>query len=364
MALIKAAVKIGYEQTEIREFERPALRSDTGLLKVDATGVGGSDPELYRMAKHTPAIMGHEIVGTVEEAGDIFAARWGLKPGDRIALHEYQPCHHCPRCMEGNHRLCPRTDIFGSGKPQRYGQMDCLDAPHLFGGYAEYAFLPSQILFHRLPDDMPAHLATLAVPLGNGWQWAVLEGGAGPGKTVVVFGPGQQGLGCVLAAREAGAARVILVGKGPRDRARLDLALRLGADDVIDADDGQVESRLMAMSGGRGVDVVVDTTGDPEGAIAQMAVAIAAPFAQLNLNGLDHAVPLRPLKSRSLIVRAPRGRTWKAVDLALRTIGSGRWPLDEMCTHRFALADTHLAILATAGREVDGAIHVVVEPWK
>jgi threonine dehydrogenase-like Zn-dependent dehydrogenase len=364
MDQVRAAVKVARETTELREFARPAPQSDTGLLRVNATGVGGSDPELYRMEKNTPAIMGHEIVGTVEEAGDIFTTRWNLKPGDRIALHEYQPCHHCEHCLGGNHRLCWRTDIFGIGKPQRYGQMDCLVEPHLFGGYAQYAFLPSQILFHRLPDSIPAHLATLAMPLGNGWQWAVLEGGAGPGKTVVVFGPGQQGLGCVLAAREAGASRVILVGKGRRDRARLDLALRLGADDVLDADDGDTQERLLRMTSGRGVDVVVDTTGDPDGEIARMAIAIAAPFAQLSLNGLDQAVPVRALKSKSLTVRAPRGRTWRAVDLALKTMASQRWPLEDMCTHRFSLAETHLAILATAGREIADAVHVVVEPWK
>jgi threonine dehydrogenase-like Zn-dependent dehydrogenase len=360
---VRAAVKVGYETTEMREFARPDLRPDAGLLRIEAVGVGGSDPELYRMEKHTPAIMGHQIVGRVEECGEAFALRWGLQPGDRIALHEYQPCHHCPQCMAGNHRLCPRTDIFGPGKPQRYGQMDCLDPPYLLGGYAEFAFLPSEILFHRLPDDMPSHIATLALSLGNGWQWAVLEGGAGPGKDVLVFGPGQQGLGCVLAAREAGAASVILVGKGKRDRARLDLALALGADDVLDADEGDLRENIMALTRGRGVDVVVDTTGDPEGEIARLAIEIAAPFAQLSLNGLEQAVPMRPLKAKSLIVRAPRGRTYRAVELALRTMASGRWPIEKLCTHRFGLSDTHTAILATAGRDVSDAVHVVVEPW-
>jgi len=364
MRSVKAAVKVGVERTEIRDFALPSLSGDDGILRVDAVGVGGSDPELYRMTRHTPAIMGHENVGTIAEIGDRAAERWRLQVGDRIALHEYLPCHACHYCLTGNHRLCARTDIFSAGKPQRYGQMDNLDPPHLWGGYAQYLYLPPQILFHRIPSDMAASLATLAVPLGNGWQWAVLEGGAGPGKTVLVFGPGQQGLGCVIASASSGADKVILVGKGKRDRARLDLALRLGADHVLDADDGDVGDAVRSILHGQGVDVVVDTTGDVDGSVAALSLELAAPFARLNLNGLDQSVALRPIKAKSLIVRAPRGRTYKAVELALKTMAAKRYPIEEMCTHYYALDEVHRAILASAGREVEGAIHVVVEPWR
>ncbi len=360
---VRAAVKVAPERTELRSFERPRLGDDCGLLRIEAAGVGGSDPEFYRSPKHLPAVMGHENVGVIDALGPVAEERWGLKVGDRIALHEYLPCHHCRYCMTGNHRLCPRTDIFGGANPQRYGQMGCSEPPHLWGGFAEYLHLPPQILFHRVPEGVEPALATLAVPLGNGWQWAVLDGGAGPGKTVVVFGPGQQGLGCTLAARSAGAEQVILIGKGQRDKTRLALGLSLGADHVLDSEEHDLSSALLDLTGGRGVDVVVDTTGDPDGSIAALSIQVAAPFAQLNLNGLDQAVPLRPIKSKSLVVRAPRGRTYRAVELALAMIASRRWPIDAMCTHHFALDDVHLAILSTAGRELEGVVHAVVEPW-
>jgi hypothetical protein len=63
-------------------------------------------------------------------------------------------------------------------------------------------------------------------------------------------------------------------------------------------------------------------------------------------------------------VRAPRGRSYAAVELALRYVASGRWPIDAVCSHDFGLDEVDIAIKATAGREVAGAVHVTVDPWK
>ncbi|GLT00789.1 alcohol dehydrogenase [Sphingobium jiangsuense] len=363
---VRAAVKVDVEKTEIREFERPRIGADDGLLRVEASGVGGSDPEMYRKPDSAPCIMGHENVGMVEALGENAARRWGLKPGDRIALHEYLPCWHCHWCRQGDFRLCMEADFFNV-KDQfntlRYGTCNADHAPHLWGGNAHYMYLAPNAVIHRIPADMDARHATLAVPLGNGVQWAVLDGGAGLGKTVLVYGPGQQGLGCALAAKAAGAAKVILCGM-TRDRARLDLAPRLGADIAVDVEQEDLEAIVMRETGGRGVDVVVDTTGDPTGAIAAQAVALAAKGAWLNLNGLRQQIPIGEIKKRYLTVRAPRGHSYRSVELALQLIGSGRWPVDLLCSHDFGLDQVHDAILATAGRGMEGAIHVTVSPWR
>lgn len=366
MLKVRAAVKVGVEQTEIREFDRPLIPPEAGLLRVESSGVGGSDPELYRKADHAPIIMGHENVGTIEELGPVAAARWGVRQGDRVALHEYLPCWHCEWCMKGDFRLCMEVDFFNVKdrlNTLRFGMSSCNIEPHLWGGYAQYMYMPANTVMHRIPQDMPAEWATLAVPFGNGVQWACLDGGAGPGKTVLIFGPGQQGLGCTLAAKAAGSICVILVGM-TRDRARLDLALRMGADHVIDAQEEDLHQRVMALTGGRGVDVVVDTTGDPTGQVVNDAVALAAKGAYLSLNGLEQHVPIKEIKKRYLTVRAPRGRSYGAVELALRYIGSGKYPINEVCSHDYGLDQVHDAILATAGRGVSGAIHVTVNPWR
>lgn len=363
---VRAAVKVDIERTEIQEFPWPVISDDAGLLRVEASGVGGSDPEMYRRENTAPCIMGHENVGTVEEVGPIFSVRWGIRPGDRVALHEYLPCWRCEWCLQGDQRLCMEADFFNVKdrfNTLRYGTCNAQIAPHLWGGNAEYMYLAPNAVMHRIPAEMDARHATLAVPLGNGFQWAVLDGGVKVGKTVLVFGPGQQGLGCVLAAKSAGAARVILCGL-TRDRARLDLALRLGADFAVDVQNEDLAAIVMRETGGRGVDIVVDTTGDPEGAIVEQAIALAAKGAILSLNGLGQQVPLNEIKKRYLTIKAPRGHSYRSVELALQLIASGRWPIDLICSHDFGLDGVHDAILATAGREIRDAIHVTVSPWK
>lgn len=363
---VRAAVKVDIETTEIQTFERPHIAANAGLLRVEASGVGGSDPEMYRKPDHAPCIMGHENVGTIDELGDAAAKHWGLKVGDRVALHEYLPCWNCHWCLQGDQRLCMEADFFNV-KDQfntlRYGTCNATIAPHLWGGNAEYMYLAPNAVIHRIPDTLDARHATLAVPMGNGVQWAVLDGGAGLGKTVLIYGPGQQGLGCALAAKAAGATKVIICGM-TRDRSRLDLAPKLGADIAVDVEQEDLERIVMRETGGRGVDVVVDTTGDPTGEIAAQAIALSAKGAWLSLNGLRQSVPIGEIKKRYLTVRAPRGHSYRSVQIALQLIASGRWPMDLLCSHDFGLDQVHDAILATAGRGVEGAVHVTVSPWK
>jgi threonine dehydrogenase-like Zn-dependent dehydrogenase len=361
---VKAAVKTAVETTVLREFAVPMPGPEAGLLKIESCGVGGSDPELYRKPDHAPVIMGHEIVGTIVEAGPLALARWGTHVGDRVALHEYLPCWHCEWCRQGDFRLCMSADFFNVKDrlhTLRFGMCSCDIAPHLWGGYAEMLYLPANTVMHRIPVDLPARHATLAVPMGNGVQWACLDGGAGPGKTVLIFGPGQQGLGCVIAAKSFGAECVILAGM-TRDRARLDLALRLGADVAIDVSKEDLRERVNQITHGRGVDVVVDTTGDPRGSVVADAIAVARKGAWLSLNGLEQSVPIGDIKKKYLTVRAPRGRSYRAVEIALGYIASGRWPIAELCSHDFGLDQVDLAIKATAGKSIEGAIHVTVSP--
>ena len=358
---VRAAVKTGVERTEIREFPWPAIGEAEGMLRVEAVGVGGAEPEVYRGEKWTPVMMGHQVVGTIAELGPLARTLWNVELGERVVIQEYLPCKACDWCLRGEYRFCPKSDFFAEPAPRRFGLMDFTQPPHLVGGFAEYMHLPWNTVIHRIPQTLSPHLATLAIPLGNGVQWATFDVNAGPGKTVLVIGPGQQGLGAVIAAKQAGAAKVILAGFG-RDRARLELALSLGADHVIYADETDLLDGVLAVA--KGVDVVVDTTGDPGGENMKRYLQLANQGAYLWVNCMDTGVPVRDIKRKYLTVRSGRGRTHQAVERALQIINSGVYPLEQMCTHTFGLDEVDQAIKATAGKGPQGAIHVIVEPWR
>jgi len=360
-ARVRAAVKAGIERTEVREYPWPTLGPAEGMLRVEATGVGGAEPEVYRSERWPSIIMGHQVVGSIAQLGALARDMWRVELGERVVLQEYLPCKSCRWCLQGEYRFCPDADFFGNN-PRRIGLIDCGAAPHLLGGFAEYMYLPWNVVIHRIPQKLPAELATLAIALGNGVQWATLDVNAGPGKTVLVIGPGQQGLGCVLAAREAGADTVILAGL-TRDQRRLELSLRLGADHIINVERDDLVTGIRNLTSDGGVDVVVDTTRDPGGKNMQQYLQVANQGAWLWVNSMDTGVPVREIKKKYLTVRSGRGRTWQAMERALQIISSRKYPLEEMCTHAYDLEQVDTAIKATAGREVEGAVHVIVNPW-
>jgi threonine dehydrogenase-like Zn-dependent dehydrogenase len=360
---ILAATTIGQRKTELRQYPWPEIPDDAGLLKIEAAGVCGSDWHAYN-ADRPARIMGHENVGRIYRIGPVAARRWGLKEGDRVALEEYLPCGHCEFCRSGEFRLCEETEARRPGT-LRYGTTPVSHAPGLWGGYSQFQYLHPNSVFHRLPDHVPAELAAMCLPLGNGIQWAYLDAGTGPGKTILIQGPGQQGLACVIAAKAAGADRIIVSGLS-RDAHRLEVATALGADFTIQADQESLHEKVAAITGGRGVDISLDAAGGPDTLVHAIRAAkkngavffAAAPAA---MHADFHAADLL---ARRLTLRPCRGHSYHAVEIALQYIAARRFPLHLMATHRFGLDETDLAIRTLGGEGAPGAIHVTVMPWE
>lgn len=360
--VIRAATTIGPLRTEIREYPFPEIPPDAGILKVEAAGVCGSDWHAYNTDR-PPRIMGHENVGHIYKLGPIAARRWGLKEGDRVALEEYLPCGHCDLRRSGEFRLCEQTEARRPGA-LRYGTTPVAEAPGLWGGYSQYQYLHPNSVFHRVAEHVPAELAVLCLPLGNGIQWAYLDGGAGPGKTILVQGPGQQGLACVVAAKAAG-ADCILIGGLRVDEERLAVAKAVGADQAINVEAEDLEARVQAITGGRGVDLSIDTAGGSDTLVKAMRLTRkggSVLFAAAPAAG-PTGFSVGDLLARRLTLRPCRGHSFAAVELALHYIAAGRFPLERMATHRFGLADVDLAVRSVGGHGAPGAIHVTVMPW-
>jgi threonine dehydrogenase-like Zn-dependent dehydrogenase len=363
-----AAVAIEPGVTEIREIPLPDPETTSGLLKVEITGVCGSDWSYYHQLPKLrgPLILGHETVGVIERAGGEAQRRWGVKEGDRVALEEYLPCGHCEFCRSGDFRLCEGSDWRSGGL--RYGTTAISIAPGLWGGYAQYQFLHAATVCHRVPDRVAGKHAALALPLANGIEWAYLHGGAGPGDAVVIQGPGQQGLACVAAAREAGADLIIVTGLStPTDRLRLDLARRLGADHTIDIEQQDLVATVADLTGGHMADLVIDcASGGPASVVS--AIQLARKKGRVILGGQKRqSIPefdSDRIIAKFLTVKGMRGHSWQAVELALGVIANDRHGVCDLSTHTFALQDTDVALRTLVGQGAEAAVHCTVDPWR
>ena len=369
MQTVPAAVSFDIRKTEVRELPLPDIAADAGLLRIEMTGVCGSDWPYYLKYPKTKGalVLGHESVGRIERLGRDAGRRFGLKEGDRVALEEYLPCGHCRYCRQQEFRLCDETDTLNRADTVRYGSTAVAIGPGLWGGFATHQYLHPNSVFHRVPDSMPAVLAAMALPLGNGVEWAYLQGKLRIGETVVIQGPGQQGLACVVAAKEAGAGCIIVTGLGtPTDTRRLELAKRLGAHHTINVDEQDVLETVADITGGEMADLVLDCAAGGTQTIVT-AINLARKSGRIILGGWKFKdVPNFPsdtLVRRFLTVKGMRGHSWEAVELGLQIIASGRYPLHEMATHVFALKDVDLALRTVGGEGEPNAIHCAVDPW-
>ena len=362
----QAAVAYESGKTQIQEFQIPELSSDSGVLKVLATGVCGSDWGYYTNLPPSrgPLILGHETVGQIERMGSLAEKKWGLKEGDLVALEEYLPCGTCHACRSGDFRLCDITDWRLGGL--RYGATGLNIEPGLWGGYSQYQYLHLNTVFHRVPQGLSPRYAALALPISNGIEWTYLQGGVGPGQCVVIQGPGQQGLACVVAAKEAGAQKIIVTGlSNPTDKKRLELAKKLGADHTIEIDQVDLIPEVRQLTGNLMADLVIDcASGGPASVIS--AIALARKKGKVILGGQKRMkIPefdSDQIIAKFLTVKGMRGHSYESVELALQTIQRNLYHVRDMGTHIFGLNQTDLALQTLVGNGVEGAIHMVVDP--
>ena len=357
-------VLIGPRRLELRELPIPPLGTDSGLLKVDATGVCGSDVGFFG-SDLSPRVLGHEVTGTIAALGSTAEERWGVREGDRVLLEEYLPCGHCAVCRTGNYRFCQASDVNTTPGALRYGSTPLSVPPGLWGGYSEYMYLHPRTVMHIIPPSVPAARAALALPIANGFEWTVLEGGTGPGSVVLIMGPGQQGLGCVIAAKQSGAACVVVTGLR-KDKHRLEVARELGADHTLVADeDTDLVAVVTELTGGDLPDIVVDTAAGSEttlnaamDAVRKHGVIVMPASVHRPLRD----VTLYKLRQKQVALKGVRGHSFLAVERAIDVIERGHPGIRAMSSLTVGLGDVETAIRATGGELDRPVIHAVVVP--
>jgi threonine dehydrogenase-like Zn-dependent dehydrogenase len=242
------------------------------------------------------------------------------------------------------------------------------EAPGLWGAYAEYLYLAPNAIVHKVDPSLPAELAVLFNPLGAGFRWAAEMPRTQPGDTVLVMGPGQRGLASVIAAREVGAGTIIVTGL-TRDAHKLALARTFGADHVIDVEREPLVKRVREITGGRGVDVVIEVTPVATQPIVD-AIDCAALGGTIVLAGVKGLKPVPGFISdkvvlKEITLRGAIGVTWEHYERAIRLIESRKLPLEKLQTHRFGLRDAERAVRTLAGEyEDEQAVHCVLLPGR
>jgi threonine dehydrogenase-like Zn-dependent dehydrogenase len=366
---VLAAVKVGPSTTELRELELPPVPDDAALMKVEVAGVCGTDVTQYRLPlRNGPLVMGHENVGYLARVGKTFAAHKGMREGDLVFLEHYLPCGHCEWDHLGEYRHCPATEWFYDPGAIRYGYTSMAIAPGLWGGFSHYVYLPLNAVLHKVPEGLTPEEAGVATPMSNGIQWALIDGGIGYATTVLIQGPGQQGLCCLMASKHAGADLVIMTGTS-KDARRLEVARAFGADQVIDVEAEDPLERILAMTGGRGVDVVIDCTVGGGTAPTMLGIeALKRRAGTMVVQGEGNqefpSFPIGRLTRKAITLKSARGHSYRAVELALHQLAAHRFPLELMMTHTFGLAEVDYAIKSVGGQGAPGAIHVSVLPWR
>jgi threonine dehydrogenase-like Zn-dependent dehydrogenase len=242
---MKAAVFYGPNDTRVEEIDKPKLTPNGVIMKVRSCGICGSDLHFYKLGgkrMHPGEVMGHEFSGDVVEVGESVR---DIRAGDRVAAICFQPCFNCAACKAGLFEMCANQLSGG------------IDIP---GAYAEYVSVPLAVLnrtIFKLADSTTYDEGALIEPFGVGYLGAAR---ANPAKTdiIAIFGAGIIGLSCLVAFKARGVSRIII---SEMSQTRLKLAGELGADVLINAAEEDVAGRIIAETGGAGLDIAVECTG-------------------------------------------------------------------------------------------------------
>jgi L-iditol 2-dehydrogenase len=235
------------------------------VIETAVSAICGSELHAYR-GKAQDGNSGHEAVGTITAIGE--GVDW-IKIGQRVGVSCVSGCGKCAFCVKGQYTYCPDYRFYGNMHAER--------------------FLASAIACHPLPDDISWEASVLLSGDGLGVPYHTYVKTASPEiKTVAVLGVGPIGLGNVLLQAHLG-RWVIAVDLSPY---RLELAKRLGASHIVNANEEDTVSKLRTLTDGIGPDLCIEAAGQPESGMACFKAVRTA--GMVVFNGEQGPLPLSP----------------------------------------------------------------------
>src|ERR1700674_286185 len=347
-------------QLVLKDKPVPVPKRAEVLVRIDAVAICATDLEIIyngppasiqgsgpHNKNFTP---GHEYMGTVAALGPGVDE---YKIGQRVTVEIHAGCGQCKRCREGMYTSCHNYGL-------NYGDVDKGHRANGFttdGGFCEYQVNNINTLV-AIPDAMSDEEATLVVTAGTAMYGLTELGGLVAGESVAVTGPGPIGLLGVAVAKALGASPVILT--GTRDN-RLAIGRELGADHVINIRKEEAVETVRRITGGRGLDYVLECSGAPEA--INDAARMLSRGGKLCLAAFPHEpvlVDIAHLVRNNIYVYGIRGEGRSATHRAAALIAQKRFDARKIHTHTFALEDLPTA-LKYARERIEDAIKVVVK---
>lgn len=336
--MMKTAVMTDLKKVEIQERPIPAPAANEVLVKVEYVGICGSDLHYFEHGRigdfivETPFVLGHEAGGTVVEVG---ADVKNLKVGDRVAMEPGKTCGECEFCKAGKYNLCKDVIFFAT--------------PPVDGVFQEYVAHEAGLCF-KLPENVSTMEGALIEPLAVGMH-AANQGGAHLGQTAVVTGAGCIGLVSLLALKAMGVSKVIVVDIVEK---RLQKALELGADVVINGKDEDTVARLMEITDGKGVDLGIETAGSQ--ITASQIIKAAKKGATVVFVGYspsgEMTLPIGMALDKELTFKTIF-RYRNIYPMAIEAVASGKINIKDIVTDYFELDDIQNALDSCVNNKAD-----------
>jgi threonine 3-dehydrogenase len=304
--------------------EVPEARPGEALVRVRAASICGTDLHIYHWNRwaasrlHPPITFGHEFCGVVEETGE--GVREVAK-GDLVSAEMHVNCGHCRPCRAGQPHVCQNVEVLGIDRD---------------GCFAEFVRVPGRNVW-KIEPEIPEHYAAIMDPLGNAVH-TVLSGEIA-GCTVGVTGCGPIGLMSIAVAKACGCSTLFATEVNEHRRA---LAAQMGADLVLNPKESDPVERIVRDTGGAGVDVLLEMSGNPTA--IQQGFRMLRPGGRAALLGIpSEPVTLDLLNDvifKGTIVHGIYGRrmfeTWLQMTALLK---AGRLNLEPLFKERFSLRE-------------------------
>lgn len=317
---MKAAVLHGREDIRIESVPVPQAAPGELIVRVGAALTCGTDLKVFRRGYHArmivpPALFGHELAGTVVEAGEGVA---GFAPGDRVVALNSAPCGQCYFCVRQQENLCDDL-LFNNG------------------AYAEFIRIPARIVAMntlRIPEHVPLEHAALTEPLAcavHGFE----DSHPRPGDIVAVIGGGPLGLMILHVAALAGCETIAIV----KHDGQVEAARQLGATHVVQTTNVRraiLETRALTPKQ-QGVDIAIEAVGVPE--TWQQAVELVRKGGTVNFfggcaAGTHVSLDTNRIHYSDITLRATFHHTPAICRRALELIAGGRFQAGAFITGR------------------------------